>query len=85
MQGLLRGATATILSATSFFLLSNGQVWAASHLYPHTATGLAACYAAGLPFYRNDLASTGLAITALFGLPAAARAAYRRTTLAVRA
>src|ERR1700679_4208317 len=49
---------ASVASATSFFLLSNFAVWAGSILYPHTAGGLATCYIAGLPFYRNDLIST---------------------------
>jgi len=76
---------ATFLSATLFFLLSNGQVWFQNHMYPHTAAGLVACYTAGLPFYRNDLASTGLTVTALFGLPAAAQALYRRLAVPARA
>jgi len=38
-------------------------------MYPHSLAGLGACYAAGLPFYRNDLASTALTAGALFGLP----------------
>jgi hypothetical protein len=38
-------------------------------MYPHTAAGLAACYAAALPFYGNDLISTGLFSAAFFGLP----------------
>jgi hypothetical protein len=38
-------------------------------MYPHSLAGLAACYLAGLPFYRNDLVSTALTVGALFGLP----------------
>jgi hypothetical protein len=38
-------------------------------LYPHTLTGLEACYIAALHFYRNDLISTALTAGALFGLP----------------
>jgi len=55
-------------SATSFFLLSNFVVWMGK-MYPHTAAGLGACYVAALPFYRNDLVSTGLVAGVLFGLP----------------
>ena len=40
-----------------------------SVMYPHTAAGLGACYAAALPFYGNDLMSTGLFAAAFFGLP----------------
>lgn len=73
--GLLRKVTAlrvlagVLASATSFFLLSNLVVWLASGMYPQTASGLATCYAAALPFYANDLISTGLFSAALFGLP----------------
>jgi hypothetical protein len=39
-------------------------------MYPHTAAGLGSCYVAGLPFYGNDLISTGIFATAFFGIPA---------------
>lgn len=55
-------------SATSFFLISNFVVWMGS-LYAHTLAGLGACYAAALPFYRNDVISTAIVAGALFGLP----------------
>ena len=69
----LRVTAAAIFSATGFFLWNNGTVWLASHMYPHTLAGLKACYAMGLPFYRNDLASTLLLSGALFGLPVLVR------------
>ena len=69
----LRAAAATLASATSFFLLSNFAFWASNwQMYPHTVSGLTACLAMGLPFYRNDLASTALTLGVLFGLPALA-------------
>lgn len=58
---------ATVLSATSFFLISNFAVWAGSVMYPHSVGGLTACYAAALPFYRNDLVSTTLVAAVAFG------------------
>jgi hypothetical protein len=67
----LRVTGAVLASATSFFILSNFVVWMGG-MYAHTAAGLATCYAAALPFYRNDLVSTGLVAGALFGLPALA-------------
>ena len=71
---------AVLLSATSFFLLSNFVVWMGS-MYAHTLSGLTACYVAALPFYRNDVISTGLVAGVLFGLPAlAARMAERPAT-----
>jgi hypothetical protein len=69
---VLRVAAGALATSTSFFLLSNFMVWAGSAvgaMYPRTLAGLAACYTAGLPFYRNDLASTAITAGALFGLP----------------
>lgn len=74
-SGLLRKVTAlrvavgVLTSATSFFLLSNLVVWVGSGMYPHTPAGLSACFTAALPFYGNDLVSTGLVGGMLFGLP----------------
>lgn len=82
---LLRKVTAlrvlggVLASATSFFLLSNFTVWANSAslgtaaMYPHTLSGITACYVAALPFYGNDLLSTGLFSAAVFGLPVLAK------------
>jgi hypothetical protein len=66
---VLRVVGGVLGSATSFFLLSNFVVWVGSGMYSHSATGLASCFAAGLPFYGNDLISTGLLAAVLFGLP----------------
>ena len=72
--GIARLVTAGTLAPTSFFLASNYAVWAApSSWYPHTLAGLATCYAAGLPFYRNDIVSTGLVLGLVWGLPAMVR------------
>lgn len=70
----VRVALATLTSATSFFLLSNFVVWLGSGMYSHSAAGLGTCYVSALPFYANDLVSTGLTAGVLFGLPAAAAA-----------
>jgi hypothetical protein len=66
---VLRVAAGVVASATSFFLLSNLVVWVGSGMYPHNAVGLMMCYVAALPFYANDLISTGVLSAALFGLP----------------
>lgn len=71
---VLRVGAAVLASATGFFVLSNLVVWMGGGLYPHTPAGLLACYAAGLPFYGNDLVSTALTSGVLFGLPVAAAA-----------
>ena len=62
-----------LLGPTSFFVVSNFAVWAGSTWYPHTLAGLGACYVAGIPFYRNDLASTALVLGVAFGVPALVR------------
>ena len=72
-HGVLRVGAAALLSSTSFFLLSNGMVWLRGNMYPHTAGGLGACYVAGLPFYRNDVASTLVFSAVFFSLPFAAK------------
>ncbi len=59
-------------SATSFFLLSNLVVWLGSGMYAHTAAGMLGCFGAAVPFYANDLVSTGLTAGVLFGLPVVA-------------
>jgi hypothetical protein len=61
-------AGAAVASSVLFFALSNLGVWSMGGLYPRTLAGLAECFAAALPFFRNsligDLAYSGL----LFGL-----------------
>lgn len=69
----VRVGVAVVASATGFFLLSNAVVWVGGGLYNHSLGGLLACYTAALPFYGNDLVSTGLTAGVLFGLPALAR------------
>jgi len=66
----VRGAAAALLGPTSFFVVSNFGVWASSGMYPHTLGGLIACYAAAVPFYRNDLLSTSILLAIAFGVPA---------------
>jgi hypothetical protein len=70
---VLRVAAGALLGPTSFFVVSNYGVWAGGIMYPHTLGGLAACMAAGLPFYRNDLASTAVVAALAFGVPVLVR------------
>lgn len=65
---VLRVAAGVVAAPTSFFLLSNFAVWMGG-MYGLTFAGLVKCYAMAIPFYRNDLVSTGLTVTVLFGLP----------------
>lgn len=49
-------AGAAVASSLVFFLITNFAVWLGSPFYSQDATGLLACYTAGLPFLRNGLA-----------------------------
>lgn len=59
---------ACVGSSVLFFLITNFGTWLAEGLYPRTLPGLAACYAAGLPFYRNTLLGDVFFTGLLFGL-----------------
>ncbi len=65
----LRVVAAVLASSTSFFLISNFMVWMSSGMYARSASGLAACYGAAIPFYANDVVSTAMTVGVLFGLP----------------
>jgi hypothetical protein len=69
----LRIGAAVVLGPTSFFLISNYGVWAGGTMYPRTLAGLATCYAAAIPFYRNDVLSTAIVASLAFGLPVLVR------------
>ena len=43
-----------VLGSVLFFLISNGWDWVANPMYPQTAGGLMAAYAAGLAFYTQE-------------------------------
>jgi hypothetical protein len=65
-----RVASGVLLASTSFFVVSNYAVWFGQQgMYPHTLAGLATCYTAALPFYRNDLISTAIVAALAFGIP----------------
>jgi hypothetical protein len=69
----VRVAAGVVLGPTSFFVVSNYAVWAGGTMYPRTLAGLGTCYAAALPFYRNDLLSTAIVAGAAFGIPVLVR------------
>jgi hypothetical protein len=76
----VRVAAGVVLGPTSFFVLSNYAVWVGGDMYPRTLSGLAACYAAAVPFYRNDLLSTAIIAGLAFGVPVLARRMSRTQT-----
>src|SRR5882762_9780756 len=64
---IARITLATLLGAIQFFLVTNFAVWQFLKGFPHTASGLAACYIAGIPFFWNTLAGDAFYATLLFG------------------
>jgi len=61
-----RISLATLLGAIQFFLVTNFAAWQFLGGYPHNASGLLACYIAGVPFFWNTLAGDALYATFLF-------------------
>ncbi len=66
----VRLAGAALGTSVSFFLVSNLAVWAVWNMYPKTLAGLATCYTAGLPFFRNEIAGDLLFTAVMFGIGA---------------
>lgn len=67
----LRVGAASILCSILFFVITNGAVWAFGSMYEPSAAGLAACFAAALPFFKYQLAGDLTYSLMLFGLAAA--------------
>lgn len=63
-----RIGSAVLLSSAQFFLISNIGSW--MYDYPHTLTGLGACYVAAIPFFERTLFSDLFFTAILFGLHA---------------
>lgn len=64
----IRIVAGALSGSVSFFLISNFSVWMVYTMYPKTLNGLAACYVAGLPFFRNGVASDLLFTGAFFAI-----------------
>ncbi len=58
---------ASLAGSILFFVTTNLGVWALDHLYPRTLDGLAACFTAALPFFRNAVLGDLTYTVALFG------------------
>ena len=81
----LRLLGAGLAASLIFFLVSNFGVWASGLIYPKTVPGLTACYAAGLPFFRNTLAGDLIyTLTIFYGWEAIARYFSLPSAVAVR-
>jgi hypothetical protein len=66
-EGALAICAGAVCGSVAFFLVSNFGVWASFNLYPRTMAGLGACFAAGIPFYQNQLLGDAFFTVALFG------------------
>ena len=66
----VRIAGAALAVSLGFFMVSNFAVWLVWNMYPHSFAGLLTCYAAALPFYRNQFLSDMLFSALMFGMPA---------------
>ncbi|MDR2138860.1 MAG: hypothetical protein LBP50_04865 [Tannerella sp.] len=64
---VLHVAGSAVGASVIFFLVTNFGTWISSGMYPHTPEGLATCFAAALPFFRNGLAGDLLYTGVLFG------------------
>ena len=65
----LRILASALAGSVSFFIVSNFGVWAVWPTYPKTLGGLAACYVAAIPFFRNQFVSDMLFTAVIFALP----------------
>jgi hypothetical protein len=66
-----RMVTASLLGSTIFFAVTNFGVWLfgdGGTMYPKTVAGIAQCYIAAVPFYRNALLGDLIYTSAIFGL-----------------
>src|SRR5579875_1280021 len=57
----------SVAGSSLFFLITNFGVWVGWSMYPRSAAGLAECYLAGLPFYRNALLGDLIWSAIMFG------------------
>ena len=63
----LRIGVAAAASSVLFYLVTNFGVWLVVDIYPKTMAGLAACYAAAIPFFQNTFAGDLFYVGLLFG------------------
>jgi hypothetical protein len=62
-----KAAAFSIAGSIIFFIATNFAVWAFGSWYPHTISGLAACFYLALPFARNTFLGDLFFTVSLFG------------------
>jgi len=65
-KGIASTAAISMTGSVIFFILTNFGVWLGGELYPLTPDGLASCYAAAIPFFRNTLSGDLFYVAILF-------------------
>lgn len=73
---LLNIISGSMLSALSFFVITNLAVWLAGSWYSHDLAGLSLCFALAVPFFKNTLVSN-LLYTGLLFMPVKILAAHK--------
>lgn len=58
---------ASLAGSVLFFVVTNFAVWAGGSMYPFSIQGLAGCYVAAIPFFRNALTGDLAFTAAIFG------------------
>ena len=66
-RSVKRVAVAILAASVLFFIVTNFGVWAFTDMYPKTVDGLAACYIAAIPFFKNTLTGDLCYAAVLFG------------------
>jgi hypothetical protein len=59
---------ASLISSTSFFLITNFGVWLGSNFYQQNISGLIECYVAAIPFFSNNILGDLMYSGVLFGV-----------------
>lgn len=65
----IRVIGASLISAVSFFVVSNFAVWLFGTMYDKTFAGLVQCYVMAVPFFRGTLVSDLVFTPVLFSIP----------------
>jgi hypothetical protein len=76
--GVLAPFAGAAAGSTLFFFITNTAVWLWGGIYPRTSAGLATCFFAGLPFWRNSAIADIYGVAILFGLSAALHVLFRK-------
>ena len=76
----VRVGLCAVTGSVVFFVGTNLAVWLFGPLYEHTAAGLAQCYVAALPFFRNTMCGDLIWSATFFGAYVLARRLARRAT-----